>query len=103
MPHRARRPDNRLTNTAANTHTNTHAYGYADTNTDTNTDTRGAKMSDTTAVEAAQTDAGTEAVTTEEGFAGAAAFADAEAREILNLLADDSAGGSCCGGSCCSA
>lgn len=32
---------------------------------------------------------------------GAAAFADAETREILNLLGDDAAGGSCCGGSCC--
>lgn len=37
------------------------------------------------------------------GF-GAAGFADAESREILNLLGDDAAaaGGSCCGGSCCS-
>ncbi len=34
-------------------------------------------------------------------FVGAASFADAESREILNLLADGSAGGSCCGGSCC--
>lgn len=34
---------------------------------------------------------------------GAASFADAEAREILNLLGDAEAGGSCCGGSCCSA
>lgn len=32
---------------------------------------------------------------------GAASFADAESREILNLLGDDAAGGSCCGGSCC--
>ena len=32
---------------------------------------------------------------------GAAAFADAESREILNLLGDGAAGGSCCGGSCC--
>jgi len=39
----------------------------------------------------------------EAGFAGAASFADAESREILNLLGDDAAGGSCCGGSCCSA
>ncbi|MBK0418470.1 hypothetical protein JD276_05405 [Leucobacter sp. CSA1] len=38
----------------------------------------------------------------EAGFAGIASFADAESREILNLLGDD-AGGSCCGGSCCSA
>lgn len=35
------------------------------------------------------------------GF-GAAGFADAESREILNLLGGDAAaGGSCCGGSCC--
>ena len=32
---------------------------------------------------------------------GAAAFADAETREILNLLGDGAEGGSCCGGSCC--
>lgn len=32
---------------------------------------------------------------------GAAAFADAETREILNLLGDSAEGGSCCGGSCC--
>lgn len=38
----------------------------------------------------------------EAGISGAAAFADAETAEILNLLAGDSAGGSCCGGSCCS-
>lgn len=31
---------------------------------------------------------------------GAAAFASAESREILNLLGDDASGGSCCGGSC---
>lgn len=36
------------------------------------------------------------------GIAGAAAFADAETREILNLLGDDADGGSCCGGGCCS-
>lgn len=36
-------------------------------------------------------------------IASAAAFADAEAREILNLLGDSDAGGSCCGGSCCAA
>ena len=58
-------------------------------------------MSDTTRVEAEQTEA--DAFTAEAGFTGAAGFADAEAREILNLLGDDSAGGSCCGGSCCSA
>lgn len=34
---------------------------------------------------------------------GAASFADAETREILNLLGESDAGGSCCGGSCCSA
>lgn len=36
-------------------------------------------------------------------YAGAAAAADAETREILNLLSDAEAGGSCCGGSCCAA
>ena len=35
------------------------------------------------------------------GLQGAAGFADAESREILNLLNDTEAGGSCCGGSCC--
>ncbi|MHA3724528.1 hypothetical protein ACXR2T_11685 [Leucobacter sp. HY1910] len=37
-------------------------------------------------------------------IAGAAAFADAEAREILNLLGEESgeAAGGCCGGGCCS-
>ncbi len=38
----------------------------------------------------------------EAGIQGAAAFADAESREILNLLGESEAGGSCCGGSCCS-
>lgn len=33
---------------------------------------------------------------------GAAAFVDAETREILSLLGESDAGGSCCGGSCCS-
>lgn len=37
----------------------------------------------------------------EASIAGAAAFADAETLEILNLLGDDAAAGSCCGGSCC--
>ena len=37
----------------------------------------------------------------EAGIGGAAAFADAEAREILNLLDDAESGGTCCGGSCC--
>ena len=32
---------------------------------------------------------------------GAASFASAESREILNLLGDSESGGSCCGGSCC--
>ncbi|RZT68710.1 hypothetical protein [Leucobacter luti] len=35
------------------------------------------------------------------GLDTAAGFADAETREILNLLGDTPAGGSCCGGSCC--
>lgn len=39
---------------------------------------------------------------TSASMAGAAAFAGAETAEILNLLGDNSAGGSCCGGSCCS-
>ena len=34
--------------------------------------------------------------------AGIAGLADAEAREILNLLGESDAGGSCCGGGCCS-
>ena len=33
--------------------------------------------------------------------AGIAAAASAESAEILNLLGDAEAGGSCCGGSCC--
>ena len=37
----------------------------------------------------------------EAGVGGAAGFADAESREILNLLNSGEAGGSCCGGSCC--
>lgn len=37
----------------------------------------------------------------EQSFAGVASFADAESREILNLLGDTAEGGSCCGGSCC--
>lgn len=39
----------------------------------------------------------------EASIGGAASFADAESREILNLLGDQDAGGSCCGGSCCAA
>jgi hypothetical protein len=35
------------------------------------------------------------------GLQGAAGFADAESREILNLLGDGELGGACCGGSCC--
>lgn len=46
-----------------------------------------------------------ERATEEAGFGmfvgGAAAFADAETREILNLLGDAEAGGVCCGGTCC--
>lgn len=34
-------------------------------------------------------------------IAGAAAFANAEMMEILNLLGDDASGGACCGGDCC--
>lgn len=37
----------------------------------------------------------------EASIAGAAAFADAETLEILNLLGDNGSGGACCGGSCC--
>lgn len=33
---------------------------------------------------------------------GAASFADAETREILNLLGESDAAGGCCGGGCCS-
>lgn len=41
--------------------------------------------------------------TTEAANFGAAGFADAETREILNLLGTDvESAGSCCGGSCCS-
>lgn len=36
------------------------------------------------------------------GLPSAAAFADAETREILNLLGNSAEGGSCCGGGCCS-
>ncbi|MBC9953163.1 hypothetical protein ICM05_00680 [Leucobacter sp. cx-42] len=40
---------------------------------------------------------------TEAANFGAAGFADAETREILNLLGTDvESAGSCCGGSCCS-
>ncbi|MBL5974041.1 MAG: hypothetical protein D3X82_09860 [Candidatus Leucobacter sulfamidivorax] len=65
-------------------------------------------MSDTARIEAADieaTEAGEAREIGEAGEAagfGAAAFADAETREILNLLGDEAAGGSCCGGSCCS-
>lgn len=37
----------------------------------------------------------------EQGFMSAAGFADAESREILNLLGQGESGASCCGGSCC--
>jgi hypothetical protein len=43
----------------------------------------------------------TESVPSEPGFMSAAGFADAESREILNLLGQGESGGSCCGGSCC--
>lgn len=45
------------------------------------------------------------ALNTDAGMESAAAFADAETREILNLLSgNDSAedAGGCCGGGCCS-
>lgn len=42
-------------------------------------------------------------VESEVDLEGAASFADAETREILNLLGDGESGGSCCGGSCCAA
>lgn len=35
------------------------------------------------------------------GLGGAASFADAESREILNLLGGGMNDGACCGGSCC--
>lgn len=53
------------------------------------------------AATAAETEAPAPALDPEAGLQGAAAFADAETREILNLLGDAEAGGSCCGGSCC--
>lgn len=59
----------------------------------------------TTTQAAAQSAAETEdrpELNLEAGLAGAAAFANAEAAEILNLLGDDAGGGSCCGGGCCS-
>lgn len=37
----------------------------------------------------------------EQEFMSAAGFADAESREILNLLGEGDSGASCCGGSCC--
>lgn len=70
---------------------------------------KGASMTD-------RGDAGTEAVDTaaaaveaeisadldpRAGASGIAGFADAESREILNLLGSGASGGSCCGGSCC--
>lgn len=58
----------------------------------------------TTASEAASQVAEAAELNPEAGLAGAASFADAEAREILNLLGGndgDSADG-CCGGGCCS-
>lgn len=44
------------------------------------------------------------ALNPEAGISGAAAFADAEAREILNLLGEEGGedAGGCCGGGCCS-
>ena len=57
-------------------------------------------MSDTTQNDAEAT-VDTIELSDQASIAGAAAFAGAESAEILNLLGDDSAGGSCCGGSCC--
>lgn len=57
-------------------------------------------MSDTTRTGTEEAlGAGAETLSAE---AGIAAFADAETREILNLLGDQDSGGACCGGSCCS-
>ncbi|KTR87166.1 hypothetical protein [Leucobacter chromiiresistens] len=50
--------------------------------------------------DAAAAPAVTESAAPYTGLDGAASFADAESREIMNLLGD---GGSCCGGSCCAA
>jgi len=64
-------------------------------------------MSDTTHTHSAATIAGAHdaprplELNFEASIAGAAAFADAETMEILNLLGDDASGGACCGGSCC--
>lgn len=51
----------------------------------------------------AETDTDAPGFDPQAGLDGAASFADAETREILNLLGDAEAGGSCCGGSCCAA
>ncbi|SJN10426.1 hypothetical protein FM113_09085 [Leucobacter sp. 7(1)] len=59
-------------------------------------------MSETTKTPAAADQAAPHAETDPvAGLDGAASFADAETREILNLLGNTPAGGSCCGGSCC--
>ncbi|MBL3689883.1 hypothetical protein D3226_07895 [Leucobacter chromiireducens subsp. chromiireducens] len=59
-------------------------------------------MTETTKTTPAETAAETAAQTNPAaGLESAASFADAETREILNLLGDSEAGGSCCGGSCC--
>lgn len=60
-------------------------------------------MSDTARIESADIDAPEAGEADAPAGFGAAAFADAETREILNLLGDESSGGACCGGSCCSA
>lgn len=63
-------------------------------------------MSEKTTAPAAADQAAPEvAFNSEASIAGAAAFADAESREILNLLGGDASGddaGGCCGGGCCS-
>ena len=63
-------------------------------------------QADTTQVNSAQADSAAASgaapeLNPEAGIGGAAAFANAESMEILNLLGDASGAGSCCGGGCC--
>ena len=62
-------------------------------------------MSDTTQTEpqAAPVELNPEASLAAAEAFGAAGAAASESAEILNLLGDQEAAGSCCGGSCCSA